>query len=134
MKRTNHKKRHFGKYKIKHVANLRKPFPKYRYIKRRNAPVKYGCCFICKKKGHFAAKCPKNTSSKLKKCMEMDEFVDNWSVVDSEDECFDVYILSETEDTVAEEGIDTSQKTNICIASNCETESESETITEYSQT
>jgi len=29
MKRTNHKKRHL-KYKIKRVANPRKPFPKYR--------------------------------------------------------------------------------------------------------
>jgi len=64
----------------------------------------------------------------------MDEFVDNWSVVDSEDECSDVYILSETEDTVEEEGLDTSQKMNICIGSDCEIESESETISEYNQT
>lgn len=95
--------------------------------------MKDGYCFNCKKKGHFVAKCPKNTSSKLKKCMEMDEFVDNWSVVDSEDECSNVYILSETEDTVEEEGLDTSQKMNIYIGLDCEIESESETISEYSQ-
>lgn len=65
MKRTNNKKRQFWEYKIKQVENTRKLFPKYRYIKGRNAPVKDGCCFICKKKGHFAAKCPKNTSSTL---------------------------------------------------------------------
>jgi len=79
--------------------------------------------FICKKKGHFAAKCHKSTSSKLKKCMEMGEFVDNCSVEDSEDECSNLYILSKTEDTTEEEGLDTSQKMNICIGLDCEIES-----------
>ena len=45
-----------------------------------------------------------------KKCMEMGDFVDNWSVIDNEDECSYVYILFKMEDTVKEEGLDTSQK------------------------
>jgi len=51
IRKKHHKKRRYGKYKVRRVANPKKPFPKYRYFKRRNALVKSGCCFICKRKG-----------------------------------------------------------------------------------
>jgi len=50
----------------------------------------------------------------LKACIEFDDFVDNWSVVDSQDEVFDVYILTDASVSDNESVVDVSQKMNIC--------------------
>lgn len=116
----------YGKYIPKRVANPRRPFRKFRYVKKRKQPKRDNACFICKQEGHFARKCPKSSSNKLKACFEIDEFADQWSVVDSNDEVSDVYIstnasLSHTESL----NDDVSQKMNVCY-SDCEFEEEDE--------
>nr|AXB54821.1 polyprotein [Pinus nigra virus 1] len=108
------KYKRYGRYKPKRVANPKKPFRKYRFLKKRNAPRNNNCCFICKKEGHFARKCPQKSSSKLKACVDIEEFQDDWSVVESDEEVSDVYILTEASDNEEENHV---QKMNIC--SNC---------------
>jgi len=82
-------------------------------LKKRKKPRNNNCCFICKKEGHFACKCHNSSSSKLKTCFEIEEFKDDCSVVDSEDEVFDVYILTEASED--EGNVEASvQKMNVC--------------------
>ena len=64
-------------------------------MKKRKQPRKNNWCFICKEEGHFAKKCHNSSSNKLKACFETDEFIEDWSVVDSQDEVSDVYILTD---------------------------------------
>jgi len=98
----------------KRVANPKKPFKKYRYLKKRRNPKRDNACFVCKQEGHYARKCPKNAPSKLKACVDIEDFVDNWSVVDSQDEVSDVYILTDASLSENEEEFELSQKMNIC--------------------
>lgn len=82
-------------------------------MKKRTKPRNNNCCFICKKEGHFARKCPRNSSSKRKACIDIEEFHEDWSVVDSDDDVSDVYILTEISDVEAEEE-ENVQKMNFC--------------------
>ena len=50
----------------------------------------------------------------MKACIEFDDFVDNWSVVDSQDEVSDIYILTDASLSDTESIPDISQKMNIC--------------------
>ena len=51
----------------------------------------------------MARKCPNNSSSKLKACIDIEEFQDVWSIVESEDDISYVYILTEISDAEEEE-------------------------------
>jgi len=51
----------------------------------------------------LARKCPNNSSSKLKACIDIEEFQDVWSIVESEDDISYVYILTEISDAEEEE-------------------------------
>jgi len=44
----------YGKYRPKRVANPRRPFRKFKYLKKRKQPRRDNACFICKQEGHFA--------------------------------------------------------------------------------
>lgn len=103
----------YGKYRPKRVANPRRPFRKFKYIKKRKQPKRDNACFICKQEGHFARKCPKSLSSELKACIKFEDFVDNWSVVDSQDEVSNVYILTDASLSDNESIPDISQKMNV---------------------
>jgi len=50
----------------------------------------------------------------LKACIELEDFVDNWSVVESQDEVSDIYILTDASLSDTESIPDMSQKMNIC--------------------
>jgi len=106
----------YGKYRPKRVSNPKRPFKKFRYVKKRKQPKRDNACFICKQEGHFARKCPKSSSNKLKACFEIEDFADDWSVVDSNDEVSDVYILTETDEDSPN---DVSQKMNVCYDDEC---------------
>jgi len=110
--KTKKKSKRYGKYKPKRVSNPKKPFRKFIFLKKRTKPRNNNCCFICKKEGHFARKCPQKSSSKLKAHVDIEEFQDDWSVVESDDEISDVYILIEVSD--CEDESDNVQKMNIC--------------------
>jgi len=75
--KTKKKSKRYGKYKPKRVSNPKKPFRKFRFLKKRTKPINNSCCFICKKEGHFARKCPQKSSSKLKACVDIEEFQDD---------------------------------------------------------
>lgn len=90
--------------------------------KKRKQPKKDNACFICKQEGHFARKCPKSSSNKLKACIEIQDFVDNCSVIDSQDELLDVYILTDASLFDDESIPDVSQKMNIFYDSESEHE------------
>lgn len=71
------KSKRYGRSKPKRVSNPRKPFRKYKFLKKISKPRNNNCCFICKKEGHFARKCPNNSSIKLKACIDIEEFQDD---------------------------------------------------------
>lgn len=108
-KKTNR----YAKFKPKRVSNPRKLFRKCKVLKKTSKPRNNNCCFICKKEGHFARKCPQNSSSKLKACIDIEEFQDDWSIVESKDDISDVYILTKISDAEEEECV---QKMNICLS------------------
>lgn len=108
------KSKRYGKFKPKKVANPRRPFQKFKYLKKRRQPKRDNACFICEQEGDFARKCPKSSSNKLKACIEIDDFVHNLSMVDSQDEVSDVYILNDASLSDTESIPDTCQKMNIC--------------------
>jgi len=82
-------------------------------LKKRKNPRNNNCCFICKQEGHFARKCPNNSSSKLKAHVDIQEFQDDWSLVVLDDEVSDVYILTEASDE-EDSSPPLVQKMNIC--------------------
>jgi len=112
---SKNKSKRYGKYKPKRISNPKRQFRKFRFLKKRNKPRNNNCCFICKQEGHFARKCPQKSSSKLKACVDIEEFQDDWSVVESDDEISDVYILTEVSD--CEDDHEFVQKMNICPSS-----------------
>lgn len=109
-RRRNQKKK-FGRFKPKKISNPKRPFRKFKFKKKRNRPRNKNCCFICKQEGHCARKCPNSSSSKLKSYFEIEEFKVDWSIVCSEDDVSDVYILT---DASEEENNEIVQKMNIC--------------------
>lgn len=126
----------YGKFRPKRVANPKIPIRKYRYLKRRNnQKPKNNCCFICKQEGHFARKCPKSSSNKLKACVDIEEFVDSWSMVKSQDDISEVYVLTDASSEEEDEKLQSSQKMNRCYYSDdylyCSEELTSETEKEY---
>jgi len=50
----------------------------------------------------------------LKACVDIEEFLDDWSVVESHEDLSDVYILIDASLTEDEESPEFAQKMNIC--------------------
>lgn len=104
------KTKRYGRFKPKRISNPKKPFRRFKFLKKRTQPPNNHYCFIYKKEGHSARKCPQKSSSKLKAYVDIQEFQDDWSVVESDDEISDVYILTE----VSDDEDNNVQKMNIC--------------------
>lgn len=64
--RKKKKSKRDGKLRPKRVFNPRKPFQKFKFLKKRKNPRNNNCCFICKQQDHFFRKCHNNSSSKWK--------------------------------------------------------------------
>lgn len=105
--RKGKKTRRYDRFKPKRVANPEKPFKNFRFLKERRQPRKNNnCCFVCKQEGHFARRCPNSSSNKFKACVDIEEFLDDWSVVESQEDLSDVYILIDASLTEEEENVE----------------------------
>ncbi|KAF3771688.1 putative Polyprotein CP [Nymphaea thermarum] len=84
----------------------RRTFRPYKFFRKRrsNDKKKDDRCFACRKKGHYANKCPKRAPRQIKMMFEVPETEQDWDLIENEaefEECLknkNVFYLAEEED------------------------------------